>query len=147
LFVVVRVLQKGGECAGVSNHPIFAQLRAMNVFPSKSTERRHVNLQNTLGHTRGRVDARAMTVRLCSVIKISSSWHSIGLHSLKLQPPRLMFCRRISIMALKVIVAPNANISLFIYNLSLCIRNTNPYRFVLFVFLPPFGAFLFFLLV
>jgi hypothetical protein len=37
---------------GVSNHPIFAQLRAMHVFPSKSTERRHVNLQNTLGHTR-----------------------------------------------------------------------------------------------
>jgi hypothetical protein len=64
---------------GVSNHPIFAQLRAMHVFLSKSTERRHVNLQNTLGHTRA-----------SSVIKISSSWHSIGLHSLKLQPPRLM---------------------------------------------------------
>ena len=38
--------------AGVSNHPIFDQLRALRVFPSTNTERRHVALQNTEGHIR-----------------------------------------------------------------------------------------------
>ena len=38
--------------AGVSNHPIFDQLRALRVFPSTNTERRHVALQNAEGHIR-----------------------------------------------------------------------------------------------
>lgn len=37
---------------GVSNHPIFDQLRALHVFPSTATERRHIELLNNHGHSR-----------------------------------------------------------------------------------------------
>ncbi len=48
----MRDLVVAVNAAGMSNHPIFDQLRALHLFPSTSTERRHVALRNNEGHIR-----------------------------------------------------------------------------------------------
>ena len=48
----MRELAVAVNNAGLTNHPAFVQLRALRLFPSISTVRRHVTQQNNLGHIR-----------------------------------------------------------------------------------------------